>query len=81
MSSGWSYGCCKSIDNAACIECSDCGEWWHITLYNYRQSQLDSFAGDDEVWLCPSCFAGQEQGYCALDASMQSHHLQKKQIK
>ena len=76
MSSGWSYGCCKSIDNAACIECTDCGDWWHnkclITSYNYSQSQLDSFAAADEMWLCPSCFAGQEQGYSALDASIQS---------
>ena len=34
-----------------------------------RQSQ---FAGDDGMWSCPSCFAGQEQGYSALDASTQS---------
>ena len=76
MSNGWSYGCCKTIDNAACIECSDCGDWWHhkclINSYNYRQVQLDSFAGDGEIWLCPTCYAGQEQGYCVINKSFDS---------
>lgn len=82
MSTGWSYGCCKSIDNAACIECSDCGKWWHysclIDKYNYRRVHLEGFSDDGEEWLCPPCFAGQE-GYGPLDASIQKEPPSKRQ--